>query len=286
LMKRDEAAPTGPVMRYHGGKWRIGRWVIDHFPAHRVYVEPYCGAASVLMQKPRSQAEIINDLDSEIVNVFRVLREPEQAARLAEVCALTPYARAEFALSYEASEDPVEQARRTILRGFLAHSTRGTSGQHRTGFRDADQGNVVGPRVWGRYPEHVMTWCRRLAGVVIENRPALEVMARFDAVREGPETLWYLDPPYVYGTRGANADWKRSYRHEMTDEDHRELAAVARALRGMVLISGYPSALYDELYGDWTRVERKSWADGQRARVECLWISPRANERLVGRLEL
>ena len=286
MRKRDEAAPRRPVMRYHGGKWRLGRWVIDHFPSHRVYVEPYCGAASVLMQKPRSRAEVINDLDGEIVNVFRVLREAEQAERLAELCALTPYARAEFELSWQPSEDPVEQARRTIVRGFFGHSTRGTSGRHRTGFREADQGNVVAPQVWSRYPESLSGFCQRLAGVVIENRPALDLMRRFDGVPAGPETLWYLDPPYVYGTRGANASWKRSYRHEMTDEDHRELAAVARALRGMVVISGYPSALYDELYGDWVRVERKAWADGQRARVECLWISPRANERLVGRLEL
>lgn len=132
-MKMDTAAAvTKPVLRYHGGKWRLASWIISHFPAHRVYVEPFGGAASVLMQKPRSYAEVYNDLDGEIVNVFRVLQCPEKRARLCEMLHFTPYARAEFMLAWEPTDDPVEAARRVIIRAQMgfgsAGATRGTTG--------------------------------------------------------------------------------------------------------------------------------------------------------------
>src|SRR5262245_6362382 len=127
-------APARPVMRYHGGKFRLAPKIIAQFPPHRIYVEPYCGAASVLMRKERSFAEVINDLDGEVVNVFRVLRDRDQAARLRDLVTLTPWARAEFELCYEPSDDPVEQARRTIARGFMAHGSTAAR-PSTTGFR-------------------------------------------------------------------------------------------------------------------------------------------------------
>src|SRR3990167_11343170 len=107
------SGPTRPVMRYHGGKWRLAPWVIEHFPEHRVYTEAFGGGASVLMRKPRSYAEVYNDLDGEIVNVFRVLRDPSQARELERLLRLTPFARSEFETSYITDGDPLEQARRT-----------------------------------------------------------------------------------------------------------------------------------------------------------------------------
>jgi len=115
----SDVAPTRPVLRYHGGKWRLASWIISHFPPHRVYVEPFGGAASVLLRKPRSYAEVYNDMDGEIVNVFRVLRDPARARELERVLRLTPFAREEFELSYIRDEDPIEQARRTIVRAFI-----------------------------------------------------------------------------------------------------------------------------------------------------------------------
>src|SRR4051812_1578874 len=116
-------APTRPVLRYHGGKWRIAPWIIEHFPPHLMYVEPFAGAASVLLRKPRVDFEVYNDLDTDVVNVFRVLRDPAAASQLAEQLSLTPWSRREFEVSYEISDDPVERARRTLIRSFMGHGT-------------------------------------------------------------------------------------------------------------------------------------------------------------------
>jgi len=132
---------TRPVLRYHGGKWRLAPWVIEHFPYHKVYVEPFGGAASVLMQKERAYAEVYNDLDGEIVNVFRVLRKPEQAERLAYLLAFTPYAREEFVLSYEPSDEPIEQARRTIVRSYMGYSSDAATRTVKTGFKSDATGD-------------------------------------------------------------------------------------------------------------------------------------------------
>lgn len=279
-------APRGPILRYCGGKWKLAEWIIAHFPPHRVYVEPYAGAASVLMQKPRSRMEIINDLDGEVVNVFRVLRDPARSARLEELLALTPFAREEFDLSYKRARNRVEQARRTILRGFMGCSTRGTSGAHRTGFRFSDAGGIVAEKVWGRYPDRVAAFCSRLKGVVIEHKPALILMEQLDATRSGEMALYYADPPYPHSTRQAGSMYARSYRNEMSDGEHRDLAALLHRVRGMVVISGYRCALYDELYADWQRFDHTAYAYGGRRRTESIWLSPRTMAGLNGSLEL
>ena len=108
-----------PALRYHGAKFRLARWVMQFFPDHRVYVEPFGGAAGVLLQKPRAYAEVYNDLDDDIANFFRVLRDPDQAEQLIQSLHLTPYARTEFDLSYEDCDQPVERARRTAVRAGM-----------------------------------------------------------------------------------------------------------------------------------------------------------------------
>ena len=108
-----------PVLRYHGAKFRIRDFVISYFPSHRSYIEPYGGGASILLSKPRAHHEVYNDLDDDIVNLFRVLRAPDQASQLIQLLNLTPYARYEFNLAYSGDAGcPVEQARRTIVRSF------------------------------------------------------------------------------------------------------------------------------------------------------------------------
>ena len=270
-------SPTRPLMRYHGGKWLLADWIIGHFPQHRAYVEPYGGAGSVLFQKPPARGEVYNDLDGEVVNVFQVLRDPAAAAELERLLRLTPFARAEFVQSYERSDDPVEQARRTITRSFMGFGSPSVSG-HRTGFRANGYRSTTAPADdWANYPREIRAFAARLRGVVIECRPAVEIIRQQD----DRETLFYCDPPYPIGTRNrGNGYNKKDYRHEMTDDDHRQLAEVLRQARGMVVLSGYPCDLYDrELYADWHRVERSSMADGARARTEVLWLSPAAVAR-------
>lgn len=266
---------TRPALRYHGGKWKLAPWIIGHFPPHRVYVEPFGGAASVLLRKPRSYAEVYNDLDGEIVSLFRVLRNPSQARELIRLLKLTPFARDEFELSYVIADDPIEQARRTIARAFMGFGSAAATG-HKTGFRaNSNRSGTTPAHDWANYPFKLMDIVERLQGVVIENRDAIEVIRQHD----GPKTLHYVDPPYPEVTRSQKSRRSPLYRYEMTDDQHRELAEVLRSVEGMVVISGYPCELYDgELYPDWRRVTCDALADGARERTEVLWISPTAEE--------
>lgn len=285
------AEPRRPVLRYYGGKWRIAPWLISLFPPHRIYVEPYGGGASVLMRKSRVYAEVYNDLNTEIVNVFRVLRDPKTARKLFHLLKFTPFAREEFKLAYKPTKDPVEAARRTIIRAYMGfgctalESPRGmrtrASVWNSTGFRaDSKKSGTTPAHDWVNYPTQIMSFCARLSDVVIENKPALEVIRDHD--RE--DTLYYLDPPYLQETRGSP---RHEYRFEMTIEDHRELADAAKKLRGMVVISGYPSDLYDgELYGEWHRFERAALSDGAGKRTEVAWMNAAAYDALGGQTKL
>lgn len=264
-----------PLLRYHGGKWMLAPWIISHFPDHRTYVEPFGGGGAVLLRKPRSAAEIYNELDGEIVNLFRVVRD--DGAALRERLRLTPFARAEFELSYEPAEDLLEQARRTVVRSFMGFSSASACGAQ-TGFRAGSRQSGTTPaHDWHHFPDCLPVLIERLRGVVIENRDAAEVMLQHDA----EDTLHYVDPPYPISTRRIrNPYCKKGYRFEMTDDDHRRLAEVLRGMRGMVIVSGYPCPLYDEqLFPDWRRTSRAHHADRALPRTEFLWLSPNTPAR-------
>jgi DNA adenine methylase len=268
--------PTRPILRYHGGKWMLAPWIIEHFPTHRVYTEAFGGAASVLIRKPRAKlVEVYNDLDGEIVNLFMVLRDALAAGALREVLRATPFARDEFTLSYIPAEDPIEQARRTIVRSFFGFGSDSASGAT-TGFRANGNRQSCHPaKDFANYPAALEAFTERLKGVVIESRPGPAIIEQHD----GLEVLHYCDPPYTHGSRSAyTVRTGKGYRHEMTDDDHRRLAEVLHAAEGMVVLSGYHSALYDELYGDWKTSSRKAIADGgpdapAQERVEVLWLN-------------
>lgn len=262
--------PQRPLLRWHGGKWLLAPWIIGHFPRHRIYVEPFGGAASVLLRKAPAYAEVYNDLDADLVNLFRVLRGPD-ADRLRKHLALTPFARAEFIAAYEPSDDPVEQARRLIIRSLMGFGNTGALGRS-TGFRaDSNKSGTTPAHDWANYPALLPDIVSRLAGVVIESRDAVSVMRAHDRA----ETLHYVDPPYVHETRSGGNPYcaKHKYRHELTDADHVALLEALRALKGMVVLSGYPSPLYDQHLDGWLRVERAALADGARERIEVLWIN-------------
>lgn len=276
-------APTRPVLRYHGGKWRMAKRLIELFPPHRIYVEPYGGAASCLMQKRRSYAEVYNDLWDEVVNLFRVLREPEAAANLERLLRLTPFARREFEAAYEETPDPVERARRLVIRSFMGHGSGSPNRDYRTGFRnDSNRSGTTPAGDWKNYPNHLRAMTERLHGVCIENRPALQIIEEFDS----PQTFFYVDPPYPLSTRPSAATRRNNvYAFEMSDDDHVELGAVLRAVKGMVLVSSYACPLYEQLYGDWKRIEFASFADGAKPRTEVLWLNPAAAKGMQQHLE-
>lgn len=270
-----------PIVRYHGGKWKLADWIISHFPPHKIYTEIFGGGGSVLLKKPKCYAEVYNDLDDEIVNLFRVARD--NGFELQQKIELTPFARKEFIAAYEPSDCSIEQARRTVVRAFMGFGssavtkTRKTTSRFNspnTGFRaNSNRSGTTPAHDWKSWPNHLPDIIDRLRGVVIENRDAKEVMEAHD----GENTLHYVDPPYVSTTRDKGSD----YKHEMTEQDHIDLAKFLRELKGMVIISGYPSELYDDLYKGWHMEDKRGpLADNAKIRTECLWMNYASNRLL------
>lgn len=270
-----------PMVRYHGGKWKLAPWIISHFPHHRVYVEPFGGGGSVFLRKSRSYAEIYNDLDGDIVNVFRVARDHGNEPK--DSLFLTPFSREEFIDSYFPSENKIEQARRTIVRSFMGFGSASvTKNGHvskrftspSTGFRsNSNRSGTTPAHDWKNYAEVFDLLIHRMRGIVIENRDAKEVML----AQDGEQTLHYVDPPYVSGTRDKGAD----YQHEMTDEDHIKLAEFLKRLKGTVVLSGYNSEMYSDLYSGWSVSEKETFADGGSARVERIWMNKKISGMLL-----
>ncbi|MDP5208876.1 DNA adenine methylase [Microbulbifer sp. 2205BS26-8] len=265
-----ESTVRAPVIRYHGGKFRLAPWIVGFFPPHQLYTEAFGGAAGVLMRKVRSHGEVYNDLDEDITNLFRVLQQPDSNAHLRELLVLTPYARTEFKLSWEETADPVERARRTVIRAHLGFGSAGAT-KNNTGFRtDTRRRYSTAMQIWARYPDNLVAVLDRLQGVLIENRPAIEILEQHDS----KDSLHFVDPPYLHDTRKMGSV---CYRHEMTRDDHRELLSALRNLQGMVVLNGYDSKLYQEALPDWRMYIKQVAASGGRGsvkRTEVLWLNP------------
>ena len=269
--------PRRPALRWHGGKWLLAPWIIDHLPAHRVYVESYGGAASVMLRKPRAYAEIYNDLDAQVVRFFRVIQNQRKLARLNRLLRVTPFARAEFELAYELSGDEVEEARRLVVRSFMGFGSDGHNRAQKTGFRaNSNRSGSTPAHDWQNYPDNLAALAERMMGVIIEQRPAIDVMLQHD----GADTLHYVDPPYLPETRSTasrrGGGQYHAYAHELSNDDHDTLLLALHGLQGMVVLSGYQSEKYEGALGNWRRIERVAFADGARARTEILWLNPRA----------
>jgi DNA adenine methylase len=252
-----------PVLRWHGGKWMLAPWIIANMPPHRIYVEPYGGAASVLLRKERAHAEVWNDLDGDLHNLFQVLRS-DTACDLIKALQLTPFSRDEFVAARVNTTDPVERARRLVVRSFMGFGSNSCTKP--TGFRaNSSRSGTTPAGDWANYPEALLASIKRLEGVIIENRDAKLVMKAHD----GPNTTHFVDPPYLASTRNRGAD----YTHELSEADHAELLAFLETLQGSVLLCGYPSKLYDDALSGWQRIERPAMACGARPRTEVLWIN-------------
>lgn len=267
------AAIKRPIGRWHGGKFKLGSWVVAHLPHHQRYVEPFGGMASVLLLKPRSFAEIYNDLDGDVVNLFRVLRDEALSKQLQRAVSLTPYSREEFGQAYEPTDDMVERARRLLVRSHMGHGSDAATGHHKGGFRsNVSRRWTIPSHDWANYAPLVRQFCERLRGVVVEHDTAEKVIDRYDS----PQTLFYIDPPYVMDTRSEQAHRTAPYRHELNDAEHVALLGTLKTVKGMVVISGYDSSLYQSAIGNWKQI-RKETRDGvNNAKTEVLWLNAAA----------
>lgn len=263
-----------PPVRYVGAKWMLADWIKGNMPPHDLYCEPFCGGASVFFRKEPSAIEVINDLSGDVVNFFRVLRT--RADELIQAIELTPYSREEYHNSYEPCEDELERARRFYVK---TRQSFGSSGGRKTGWRaqrNRNRGTSV-TNEWRRV-EGLYKAVDRLKNAHIECDTAINVIQRYDS----PKSLFYVDPPYVFSSRSDGG--RARYSHEMSDSDHRQLAEVLQRVQGAVMLSGYKSELYEELYGHWRVLEKSTTTNGNSMAIEYLWLSPNAVD--LGKLPL
>lgn len=261
-----------PALRYHGSKFRLAQWIINQFPPHACYCEPFAGAASVLLQKEPSVHEVLNDLDDYVVGFFRVLRD--QPAQLIEAIRWTPYSRTELkaAWSDKGTAGTVEAARRLYVRAYQSFSN--APAHETTGWRFTRSERTSAVRQFNNV-DSLYVIAERLRGVQIECRHAFEVMRDFDT----PDTLHYVDPPYVQSSRNSHMAG-RGYNHELTDDDHIQLIDLIKSLSGFVILSGYQTDLYrDNMPDGWKTIASRVGVLTGAVRTECLWLSPNVIER-------
>jgi len=255
-----------PILKYPGAKWNLAKWIISYFPPHTTYLEPFFGSGAVFFNKKPSKVETINDIDGNVVNLFKVVRDrPEELARLIE---FTPWARDEYYASYEKTGDELEDARRFLVRCWQAFGTRTNC---RTGWRNDVQGRrgTSCVKQWRALPKTIQAVTERLKDAHIENLPALQLIKR----HAYKSVLIYADPPYPLQARSG-----KMYAHEMSDQDHIELLDALDNHPGPVIISGYSCELYDNRLSHWTRKTKPALAEKGQIREEVIWINPVASE--------
>ena len=214
----------------------------------------------MLFNKQRSHIETVNDIDGEIVNFFRTLRD--RSGELERTIEFTPYSRSEYKAAYEKSEDELERARRFAVKCWMGF---GCGNLYQNGFKSGQQTKSPNPaKAWGELPETLRMATERLKGVQIENLPAVELIKRYDT----EDVFIYADPPYLHGTRKNYL-----YKHEMKDADHEELLNVLVKHQGKILLSGYDNDMYNDILQGWNKVQKHTRAEGGRARTETLWMN-------------
>ena len=251
------------VMKYPGSKWSISNWIISFFPPHHSYLEPFFGSGAVLFNKPRSHIETVNDLDSNIVNLFEWMRKDPE--RLAREIYFTPYARKVYDDAFATvPADSFDRAVNFYIRLNMGHGFR-TKGE-KVGWKNDVQGRERSYALqdWCNLPKKIMQAAERLRGVQIENRPAVELIPRFNY----PNVLIYADPPYVLGTRHG-----KQYRFEMDDKNQNDLLDTLLAHKGPVLLSGYDNKLYNDRLQGWYREETTCYSQVCSKKREVLWMN-------------
>ncbi len=229
------------ILKYPGSKWRLSDELVKMIPDHHTYCEPYAGSMALLFAKEPSPIEIVNDLDSDVVNLFRCIQQDSE--RLARLVMTTPYSREVYDAQFQKNEyaSRYQRAAGFLVKCWQGHGFRTCGGK--VGWKHDVHGRERAYALWDWYrlPEWIIDVAERLRMVQIEHRPALEVIQRFDY----GDVFMYLDPPYLLGTRA-----RKQYKHEMTDEDHEEILQVILRSKAKIMISGYESELYEtEVHG-------------------------------------
>lgn len=263
-----------PAILYYGGKWKIADWIISHFPKHRLYLEPFGGGASVLLRKPISEDEIYNDLDDEIVNFFTVLRDKKSCKELIRLLEFTPYSKVEWERCHEYTKDIVEQARRTYVLFFMSVNKAKALRRQSNGFKSSVRHRYHQlPKSWKCSIENLKQVSTRLNNVIIEKRPALDLINKFDV----PDGLIYLDPPYL-----NRRNSKDRYNHEMNEpEQHLKLINRIVRCKGYVILSGYENEIYQTLVEDYGWIVKSKESvigtskKGECKAKECIWLNPK-----------
>lgn len=251
------------VLKYPGAKNRLAEWVCGYIPSHSVYLEPYFGSGAIFFNKTPSKIETVNDLDKNVVNYFKVLRDKHE--ELIQKLRLTPFSRDEYYDAFnncDENETDVERARKFIVRCWQGF---GCSNLYRNGFRSSQQS--ISPETtkeWLDIPERLIKANQRLLHAQIENLPAVELLKRYDT----KDVFIYCDPPYLLGTRK-----KYLYKHEMSDKEHEELLKILRFHQGKVLLSGYDSDMYNDYLNGWNKVQKKTQVEAGIIRTETLWMN-------------
>jgi len=257
------------VLQYPGKKNSIAKWIISHFPhdyQSMTYLEPFFGSGCIFFRKERSAVETINDLDNEISNLFIQIRDnPEELMML---LMNTPWSRAEYDLSFEKTDNPVEQARRCIVRFWF---TVGANVRLKNGMRFEILRNSGGLSNFHlNLPEIIAMASERLKHnrkslVQIENRNVFELIPKYN--REN--VLMYLDPPYLLETRKH----KKVYKHELTCDEHEDLLKLICQSKAKIIISGYMNELYSSYLKDWRLEQTRAKDQAGNRRTECIWMN-------------
>jgi DNA adenine methylase len=260
-----------PIFKCHGGKFFLGRWIINHFPANYPdlkYVETSGGAASVLLNKtPSSSLDVYNELNPRIANIFSCLKS--DPVEFIDKVSKIDYSDLSFK---EAGK--VTQSYGSVDSGIaelvLRRMSRGGLGKNFSWSERLRGGRPGDLNAWITFKSLLPKLAERLKDVEISNHDQLEVIAKHDS----ENTIFYCDPPYVHSTRTA----KSAYDFEMTDEIHIQLAESLNCIKGKALISGYDCELYNTLYKNWRRVSKSVKNNAGQGkikgdRIEVLWLN-------------
>lgn len=243
----DVCMTVRPPVKWHGGKHYLARKIIPIFPLHRIYLEPFGGAASVLLNKPPVDVEAYNDLDLRITRLFRVLQN--HGDEFIRKVQFVPYSQYEFdeAKVYPSNASDVDMALCDYIRWRQSFGGRGTSWSYTT---TRARGGMAGDvNAWWTAIDQLPKIIERFRRVQLLSQPALKAIRKFDH----DEALIYCDPPYLHSTRNVNS--RDVYGIEMDENDHASLAEILNSCKSKIIISGYPSKLYNQLYKSWRKIE-------------------------------